>query len=236
VRDLDALDAYWQVFPAVRAALFKGADRPGYSQLNVAAADIKTAIFAHAEFVAFNRSTTTLYEKWKKANAPRLKGIAVGDKPKVLIEALSEDLLDTFRAARLLDAYDVYQHLLDYWAETMQDDVCILLQDGWKAVQSGGQNRGKLSEAEIKTLVVDDKWLSALGAAVQSELDRVSQALAGRIRQLAERYAAPLPQLADKFAGSTVGPRSRTWARVPCVKRCARWRRDCMTRTWVAGC
>lgn len=37
-------------------------------------------------------------------------------------------------------------------------------------------------------------------AAVQSELDRVSQTLTGRICQLAERYATPLPQLADEVA------------------------------------
>jgi type I restriction enzyme M protein len=54
---------------------------------------------------------------------------------------------------------------------------------------------GKLTEDEIKTLGVDDKWLATLAATVQSELDRVSQALTGRIRQLAERYATPLPQL-----------------------------------------
>ena len=59
---------------------------------------------------------------------------------------------------------------------------------------------GKLTEAEIKTLVVDDKWLATLAAAVQGELDRVSQTLTGRIRQLAERYATPLPQLTDEVA------------------------------------
>jgi type I restriction enzyme M protein len=41
-----------------------------------------------------------------------------GRKPKALIETLSEDLLATFEKARLLDAYDVYQHLMDYWAMT----------------------------------------------------------------------------------------------------------------------
>ncbi len=59
---------------------------------------------------------------------------------------------------------------------------------------------GKLTEDEIKTLVVDDKWLATLAAAVQGELDRVSQTLTGRIRQLAERYATPLPQLTDEVA------------------------------------
>ena len=56
----------------------------------------------------------------------------------------------------------------------------------------------KLTEDEIKTLVVDDKWLGTLAAAVQGELDLVSQTLTGRIRQLAERYATPLPQLTDE--------------------------------------
>lgn len=34
----------------------------------------------------------------------------------------------------------------------------------------------KLSEAEVKTLVVEDKWLAALEAAIQGEMDRVSRA------------------------------------------------------------
>jgi type I restriction enzyme M protein len=59
---------------------------------------------------------------------------------------------------------------------------------------------GKLTEDEIKTLVVDDKWLATIAAAVQGELDRVSQTLTGRIRQLAERYATPLPQLTGEVA------------------------------------
>jgi type I restriction enzyme M protein len=57
-----------------------------------------------------------------------------------------------------------------------------------------------LTEIEIKTLVVDGKWLATIAAAVRGELDRVSQTLTGRIRQLAERYATPLPQLAEEVA------------------------------------
>lgn len=53
----------------------------------------------------------------------------------------------------------------------------------------------QLTPADIKQLVVHDKWLAALGRDVQSELDRVSQALAGRVKQLAERYATPVPRL-----------------------------------------
>jgi type I restriction enzyme M protein len=52
-----------------------------------------------------------------------------------------------------------------------------------------------LSEADIKALVIEDKWMATLAVDVQTELDRVSQTLTSRIRQLAERYATPLPQL-----------------------------------------
>jgi type I restriction enzyme M protein len=72
-----------------------------------------------------------------------------------------------------------------------------------KAAQEALETRiaakyGELAAAEIKSLVVDDKWLAKLDADVHSELDRVSQALTGRIRQLADRYAIPLPALASE--------------------------------------
>ena len=64
---------------------------------------------------------------------------------------------------------------------------------------------GELTEDEIKTLVVDDKWLAALAEAVQSELNRVSQALTSRIQQLAERYATPLPKLTEQVDALSAG-------------------------------
>jgi type I restriction enzyme M protein len=51
-----------------------------------------------------------------------------------------------------------------------------------------------LTEAEIKTLVVDDKWLAAIAAAIHGEMDRISQTLTRRVKELAERYETPLPQ------------------------------------------
>ncbi|MBM9519527.1 hypothetical protein JWG39_06800 [Desulforhopalus vacuolatus] len=62
----------------------------------------------------------------------------------------------------------------------------------------------QLSVDEIKTLVVDDKWLTTLAMAVQGELDRVSQTLTTRIRQLAERYDTPLPKLVDEVTELSV--------------------------------
>lgn len=341
-RDLDALGAYWKVLPGVRAVLFESAGRPGYSRLKLPLAGVKPAILGHAEFAGFQKKAIKGFVDWRKATTPRLTAFDKDAHPKVLIETIAEDLLATFRGAPLLDAYDVFQHLMDYWAETMQDDCYLIAADGWvkgaqpreivqvkdknnkltwpeahdylkgkrrfksdlvpapilaaryfvaerdaiealdnqlatleqqldemreensgedgllaeviegegdkqkiaaKAVKARLKAIGKdplyaderaaleayaellekqtetkakrkaaqedldkkidakypkLTEAEIKTLVVDDKWMARLSTAVQGELDRVSQTLTGRIRELAERYATPLPKLAEE--------------------------------------
>ena len=73
----------------------------------------------------------------EEANStPQLKGFAKDGHPKPLIETIAEDLLATFKAAPLLDAYDVYQHLMDYWAETMQDDCYLIAAAGGRRARS----------------------------------------------------------------------------------------------------
>jgi type I restriction enzyme M protein len=132
-RDLDALDAYWQVFPGVRAALFESAGRPGYARLRMPISEVKSVIFGHSEFTAFTRTVALLFAKWRKANTRLLTAFDKGDHPKILIEAIAENLLSAFRQAPLLNPYDIYQHLMDYWGETMQDDVYLIAADGWVA-------------------------------------------------------------------------------------------------------
>jgi type I restriction enzyme M protein len=131
-RDLDALGAYWEVLPAVRSLLYESAGRPGYSQLRPPIAEVRAAVLGHPESARFEQAVHGRFAACREANAPRLMGIAPGDRPKVLIEALSEGLLVAFRGAPLLDAYHVYQHLMDYWAETMQDDAYLVAQAGWR--------------------------------------------------------------------------------------------------------
>ncbi len=337
--DIEALDRYWQVLPCVRPLLFESAERSGYSRLRLPPTVLKSTILGHAEFAAFNTTVTELLALWRKDHAPQLNAFKSGDHPKALIEALSEGLLATFGTVRLIDPYDVYQHLMDYWDATMQDDAYLIAHAGWldaakprlivetkeqkqkevadftigrqkfksdlipvglviaryfsaeqaaisvlegdlgveaqldefkeehgaegglleevvdekgriskkavlarlkeigcgaedaeerealenygalldkqtdvksrlKAAQDALEAKvaakyGELSEGEIKTLVVDDKWLAQIATDVQSELDRVSQALTGRIRLLAERYATPLPQLIENVKALT---------------------------------
>ncbi|MDA0266262.1 MAG: type I restriction-modification system subunit M [Cyanobacteria bacterium] len=339
-RDLDALEAYWRVFPQMRADLF-APEREGYSKLIID--NCQLIIKGHPEFEAFADRTLALYTDWYAAHVDTLRGIAIADKPKALITALSEDLLHRFTEADLLDRYGLYQILMDYWAETMQDDVYGLVQEGWGAgktlrelvakkgeklketpdltlgkkkykadlippglivaryfadqqahmdelqadldgisqelealieehsgeegllaeatTDAGKVTKGslkqliidnekliigeagedselsiinsqlliakecrslfdqeaamkkavkvaqealdkavfgqypKLSEDEIKTLVVADKWHATLKGAITAEIDRVTQQLANRVKDLEERYAKPLPEL-----------------------------------------
>jgi type I restriction enzyme M protein len=56
----------------------------------------------------------------------------------------------------------------------------------------------KLSEADVKSLVVDDKWLATIDTDIHGEMDRISQTLTQRVKELAERYDKPLSVLAEQ--------------------------------------
>jgi len=47
---------------------------------------------------------------------------------------------------------------------------------------------------------VDDKWLSSLDKAIHGEMDRISQSLTQRVKELAERYETPMPQMTARVA------------------------------------
>ena len=72
--------------------------------------EVKSAILKHAEFTAFNANAIQLFEQWKQTNTSRLEGFGKNGHPKELIATIAEDLLNLFKTAPLLDAYDVYQH------------------------------------------------------------------------------------------------------------------------------
>jgi type I restriction enzyme M protein len=129
--DLDALSAYWDVFPGLRAALFEPAGRPRYFNLTLPVAEVKSKVLSQAEFREFSESATHMFEDWRACVTPQLKRFGKDGQPKAVIENISEKLLATFRKVPWLDAYDLYQHLMDYWNEIMQDDAYIIASDDW---------------------------------------------------------------------------------------------------------
>jgi type I restriction enzyme M protein len=335
-RDIDDLGAYWTVFPSLRKALFQDGNREGYSEARVGTQKIKATILDHEEFTAYSERVSGVLAKWRKAHAPMLNGLKAGTKPKEIIHSLSEDMLERFAALPLLDRYDVYQRLMDYWDDIMQDDVCLIADDGWvnaakprgiiddkakkiketpdltiarkkykmdlippplivaryfadqqaaidelqakqeaaggeleefieersgedglladaandkgKVNKGGVKNRlkiiknepeneeesdalaqclklteaesaaakavkdaqakldtkvlakyGELTQDEIKTLAVDDKWFASTQAAIEGEVQRLTQKLAARVKELEERYAQPLPEMEQEL-------------------------------------
>ncbi|MFZ4703899.1 MAG: type I restriction endonuclease subunit M, partial [Candidatus Methylumidiphilus sp.] len=261
--DVDALHGYWAICPTLRQTLFKE-HRPGYLALAVEKSAIKPAIYEHREFAAFITGMNTHFDQWRqncsgnakhphgsgnaKHQLGNLKSLRPGCHPKEVIADLSEGLLAHYLGKPLIDQYDVYQHMMDYWAETMQDDCYLIAADGWKAetyriieTDKKGKQKDKgwtcdlipkaiivaryfakeqetidqitaeldkrayaqypkLTEDEIKTLVVDDKWLAALDAMIHGEMDRISQTLTQRVKELAELYETPMPQLSSRAA------------------------------------
>jgi type I restriction enzyme M protein len=130
--DVDALQSYWAICPQLRQALFKD-NRPGYLDLAVDKSAIKSTIYEHPEFAAFTNQMNAHFGTWRKKSAATLKELEAGCHPKEVIVLLSEGLLVYYANKPLIDQYDVYQHLLDYWAEIMQDDCYLIAADGWKA-------------------------------------------------------------------------------------------------------
>ena len=129
--DIDALGAYWEVFPAIRARLFSPNGREGYGDALVEADEVRSVILEHEEFKAYAGRTRQVLDAWRQEHAPRLRRLEVGALPKALIRGLSEDLLRRFSGLPLLERYAVYQCLMDYWDEVMQDDVYLVVSEGW---------------------------------------------------------------------------------------------------------
>ncbi|MDZ7704023.1 MAG: N-6 DNA methylase [Trueperaceae bacterium] len=207
-RDIEDLSNYWQVIPGVRTTLFESAGRPGYSQLRLATSEVKSAILDHDEFTAFKTTVTAVFGTWQATTRPRLEAFDEEGHPKALITTIAEDLLDAFRPTPLVNTYDVYQHLMDYWAEAMQDDCYLIAADGWVAktdrvleeVKSGKKkgemkDKGWACDLIPKPYIVARYFAEEQAAldALQTDLDAVSAQLA----ELAEEHGGEEGVLKD---------------------------------------
>ena len=130
--DIVALQSYWDVYPSMKSDLFSKSNREGFSDLKIAKDDIKKTIFGHPEFHTYSKQSSDVFNAWKINNIDFCKSIDTTTKPKEFIHNLSENLLVSFTGLKLIDKYDLYQHLMTYWLETMQDDSYLIVSDGWK--------------------------------------------------------------------------------------------------------
>lgn len=231
VRDVCALDKYWAVMPNLRPALFTPPlpGRPNYVQLALPLAEIKPTILNHPEFHHFHQQVLHCFEEWLKSNVTLLKEFDVRlddktthlSKPKQLIGLISESLLTTFRDVPLVSAYDMYQHLMDYWDETMQDDAYLITSMGWQAaaqpreLQQIKNKEGKLVWSEKEDfkqgkrrfksdLIPADLLINRYFAAEQENINRLEAELAAleqQLEELQEEHGGEEGLLADVLEG-----------------------------------
>jgi type I restriction enzyme M protein len=99
-------------------------------------------------------------------------------------------------AAEERQIFEAYAALLEQQAEANKR-----VKEAQKTLDEQVVNQyARLTEDEVKALVIDDKWMAALRGEVTGEMDRVSQSLTGRIKELTERYSAPLQQIMGETA------------------------------------
>ncbi|WP_286256830.1 type I restriction-modification system subunit M [Pseudoalteromonas apostichopi] len=158
-----SLKPYWEVFPELRRALFSNAERSdSYLALQVGTLEIKQAIFEHAEFKAFTAQMNSVFGSWRENTQKFLKAMQPGCHPKDVIYDISEDLLESYTDRPLVDKYDVYQHLMNYWYEIMQDDCYLIaapleVGGGWQASTYRIEEEKKNKKGEV-TKTVDKGW------------------------------------------------------------------------------
>ena len=70
-----------------------------------------------------------------------------------------------------------------------------------------GAGYATLTEAVIKTLMVEDKWYASTRAAIDDEVQRLTKRLARRLQDLKERNDRPLRCWTTRWKHSTPGSR-----------------------------
>ena len=126
--DIDSIPNFWKVFPNLKGEVFTEF-KEGFYKLNVSKEEIRSSICSNKEFVDYNKKVNAAFSEWKKYTDPILTNLKGGDSNKNIIANLSNEIIEKFSTLELLDKYDVYQVLLAYWNETMNDDVLLVLQD-----------------------------------------------------------------------------------------------------------
>jgi type I restriction enzyme M protein len=207
-RDIDALQPFWDAFPSLREQLF-AENRPGYSDLIVAIADVQQTVLDSPEFQRFQDDVHARVHEWFAAHRAHLEAIGPETKPNDLIASLGDDLLARFQDVALLDPYDVYEQFLSYWDETIHDDVFLIMTSGWSgaakprhAIVDKNKKLNETPDLQIGTGKGASKYKMDLippaviarhyfadDLAKLDELDAAAEALAQAVEAYIEEYA-----------------------------------------------
>ena len=183
--DIDGLSKYWEVFPSLKAELLTAISEKYYS-LNVEHENIRQTIYKNAEFSDYGEKLDEAFAAWKAKEYPALSSLDEDVSARELIISLAEDILAEFEHLTLIDKYDVYQVLLAYWNEVMNDDVSLIISepDGYANARvtdnieeeiTQGKNKGEMKvtgwEGRLipKAIVIDTFFREEKNAIEEAE-------------------------------------------------------------------
>jgi type I restriction enzyme M protein len=165
--DIDSLGKYWTQFPSLREQLFTPS-HSGYSNAAIDTNQIVGIIESNPEIKQYKDTVNAALNNWKATYRSILNDLDSNNNPKELIKLISEDFLSRFAEIPLIDNYDAYQKIMEYWSENMQDDVYMVVTEGWDACK-GFRVAEKGEEVEF-TIKVGKKQVKYLGQIIPSSL------------------------------------------------------------------
>lgn len=199
----------WRHCPTLKDELFAPLVK-GYYRLAVDRKEIGDTILFNKEFRTLNGFFSDTVEEWFNTIKPQLLSLAPGCNPKQLIADWSESMLEAVGMVDgMVDAYDVYDIMMNYWHSTMQDDCYLISRDGWKVELCCETLATDKKSKEVKFVakknptfhdyncdllpvyIVVSRYFKAEHDAVLKAEERVAQ-LNSDIEQMEEEYAETL--------------------------------------------
>lgn len=174
--DIESLKRLWDISPALKQEIFTCVDEAhDVYNLALASGEIEGVIGQDASILAEKqKETDAIFTQWRDSVKDILLGIESETNPKELIRTIAVMLLKAYESARLLDNYDVYDCLLNYWNAKLQDDVYAIKANGYEIGREieyeYAQKKAKDENGE--TISVDDtsKVKSFEGALIPREI------------------------------------------------------------------
>ena len=174
--DVDSLKKLWSIAPALKQEIFTCIDEVhNIYTLALASGEIEGVISQDESILAEKQhETKVIFEQWKAEVKDILLGIDADTNPKELIRMIAAMLRVAYEQARLLDNYDVYDCLLNYWNAKLQDDVYAIKAGGYAVAREIDYEYAKKKQKDEsgETVEVDDttKVKSFEGALIPKEI------------------------------------------------------------------
>lgn len=160
-QDIDSLVKLWSVSPELKDKIFKlvDADHHVY-ELALHPEAVEQFIYEDANIIKeAEHEKHTIFDGWKNEVRADLLTIDGNTNPKALIRVIAHKLLIAYEGAAVLDNYNVYDCLLNYWNEKLQDDVYVIKALGYEAGREieYEYRQKKTKDEHGETIQVDDK-------------------------------------------------------------------------------